>query len=180
MYEMGAGLTIGTAGQLNGGDHYVWLSDPDSTNTSGIADSLLGGIGLNGLGGASLKTHVTGWWTGWPTMTAPLAAHETTPATKFLMLYGAAWDTDSSGAGYDVLGYGRAKLFLTRNKADLNYDGTVNFQDIGPFSGAYGSTSGIQGNYNAEADFNIDGKVNFQDIGPLSSRYGSNCSYGSP
>jgi hypothetical protein len=95
-------------------------------------------------------------------------------------MYYASWDTDSSdGVTADLHGVGRAKLDLTRNKADLNYDGTVNFQDIGPFSGAYGSSSG-QPLYNPDADFNGDGKVDFQDIGPLSGRYGSDCSYTAP
>jgi len=80
-----------------------------------------------------------------------------------------------------VYGLGHAKMLVTKNKADLNYDGTVNFQDIGPFSGAYGSTSGTPGSlYNADCDFNADGLVDFKDIGPLSGRYGSDCSYSAP
>ena len=48
----------------------------------------------------------------------------------------------------------------------------VNVQDIGPFSAAYGSSSG-EPSYNPAYDANDDGKVNWQDIGPFSSCYGS-------
>jgi hypothetical protein len=92
------------------------------------------------------------------------------------MIYCARWDTDSDAA-METGGFGFAKVELTRNKADLNFDGTVNFSDIAPFSTAYGSTSGVSANYNPDADFNSDGKVDFSDISPLSTRYGSDCSF---
>jgi hypothetical protein len=180
MWEMGQGLAVGTAGSGNGGDDYIWLADNNSSNTEGVGDSLLSGMGMNGLSGPSLRNHIAGWWTGWTCKLMPLkaGADEMVPATKFAMFYSAAWDTDSSGgAGYDTIGVGRSTLWLTRNKADLNYDGTVNFSDIAPFSTAYGSTSGVSGNYNPEADFNSDGVVDFSDISPLSTRYGSDCSF---
>jgi hypothetical protein len=179
-WEAGMGLYIGTAGQLTGGDHYVWLADADNANTQGIGDSLLAGLGLNGLGGPSLKNHIVGYWTGWVAKMLPLAnGGQMAPSARFALIYGAAWDTDSSGGynGYDLEGIGRALLEVTQNNADLNYDGTVNYSDIAPFSTAYGSTSGVSPNYNAEADFNKDGEVNYKDISPLSTRYGSDCSY---
>jgi len=95
---------------------------------------------------------------------------------------GSAPDTDADGVPD-----GSDNAYLTSNPgqedsdddgygdvadADLNNDGEVNFQDIGPFSGAYGSVSG-QPQYDPSADFNGDGKVDFQDLGPFSGRYGS-------
>jgi len=56
--------------------------------------------------------------------------------------------------------------------ADFNGDNQVNFQDLGPFSAAYGSSSGDP-DYNPDADFNSDGAVNFQDLGPFSGCYGT-------
>lgn len=180
----GMGLSIGTGGELAGGDHYVWLADVNNSNTQGVGNSLLSGIGRDGLGGPSLRaSELQGqWWTGWPGYTIPIGkSANNQAATRFLMIYDAMWDTDSSGDGittYDVYGTGRAKLLLTRNKADLNYDGTVSASDIGPFSGAYGSTSGLNSTYNPDADMNASGKVDASDIGPFSGRYGSDCSYG--
>ena len=45
---------------------------------------------------------------------------------------------------------------------DVNFDGAVNFSDIGPFIGLL--TSGV---YLLEADINMDGDINFLDIGPF-------------
>jgi hypothetical protein len=176
----GIGLFLGTAGELCGGDDYVWIADPDNANTESIGDSVISAIGLSGLSGPSLHAYMyPSTWRSWYAHPIGLVNNQTDPSAAFVMLYFAAWDTDSSDGEADIMGVGRAKLWLTRNKADLNYDGTVNFQDIGPFSGAYGSSSG-QPLYNPDADFNGDGKVDFQDIGPLSGRYGSDCTYSSP
>jgi len=175
VFDMGLGLVIGTAGELCGGDHYVWLSDPDSLNTTGIAPSLLSGIGLPGQSGPSLRTHLAYWQIGWPGKSLPLKPALNEPATQFVVFYNAGWDTDSSGAGYDLIGIGRAKLLMTRNKGDLNYDGTVDFTDVAILSGSFGRSSGQSG-YNAEADLNRDGRVDFLDAGILSSRYGTDCS----
>jgi len=172
--DHGVGLAIGTAGDLCGGDEYVWVADTNSTSTM-CGPSLLSGIGLLGVSAPSLRV-APYWQTGWLTYVMGLTDSPTKPATQFLMLYDAVWDTDSSGSGYDDFGGGHAILSLSRNQADFNFDGTVNFQDIGPFSGAYGSKVGEPA-YNAAADFNGDGEVNFQDIGPLSGRYGTDCSY---
>ena len=46
---------------------------------------------------------------------------------------------------------------------DLTGDNRVDFQDIGPFSGAYGSSSGDL-RYNPRADFNHDGMVDGDDL----------------
>jgi len=172
--DWGLGLAIGAAGELCGGDDYVWVADTTSASTV-CGPSLLSGIGLLGLSGPSTRV-APNWVTGWPSYVMGLAPSPTDTPTAFLLLYDAVWDTDSSGAGYDAFGGGHAVLLLSRNKADFNLDGTVNFQDIGPFSGAYGSKVGEPA-YSAAADFNGDGEVNFQDIGPLSGRYGTDCSY---
>ena len=172
----GVGLTIGDGGELVGGDQYSWLCDPNSTSTA-LQQSLLSAINLPGLSGPSLRTKGSEASRNWVAATLGLKAKQTDPATQFATFYYAHWDTNSDGA-MDSFGMGHAKLLLTRNKADLNYDGTVNFQDIGPFSGAYGSTSGTPGSlYNVDCDFNADGKIDFKDIGPLSGRYGTDCSY---
>lgn len=176
VFDMGLGLVIGTAGELCGGDHYVWLSDPDSQNTAGISASLLSGIGLPGQSGPSLRTHLAYWQIGWPGKSLPLKPNLTDPATQFIVLYNAGWDTDSSGFGYGMIGIGRAKLLMTRNKSDLNYDGTVNLVDVAIISGSYGYSSGHSG-YNADADLNGDGRVDFNDATMLSARYGTDCSF---
>jgi hypothetical protein len=176
----GMSLTVGTIGEASGGDEYVFIADADNTNTEGIGNSVLSAIGLNGLSGPSLRSYSpTSTWRSWYGFPVGLQSSQQTPSARFALIYYASWDTDSSDGTFDVQGLGRAKMDMTRNKADLNYDGTVNFQDIGPFSGAYGSSSG-QPLYNPDADFNSDGKVDFQDIGPLSGRYGSDCSFTTP
>jgi hypothetical protein len=173
----GLGMIISTAGFGAGGDHYIWLADTDNNNTRGIGDSLLSGIGFDGLSGPSLRCSGPGAWMSWNGSALGLVdGDHATPANKFVLLYAASWDTNSD-ATKDLDGEGRAYLWLTRNKADLNFDGTVNFSDIAPFSTAYGSTSGVSANYNPDADFNSDGKVDFSDISPLSTRYGSDCSF---
>jgi len=55
---------------------------------------------------------------------------------------------------------------------DFNSDQRIDWQDIGPFSGAYGSSCG-RASYDARADANSDCVVNWQDIGPFSQCYGS-------
>jgi len=174
----GTNLVIGTTGELCGGDNYAWLADGDSTNTSGIGNSLLSAIGNPGLSGPSLRGRFWGAWAGYIHSALPLASSMTAPTTKAALFYEAMWDTDSShgGDGYLTFGTGRAKFFMTKNKADLNYDGTVSAQDIAPFSAAYNSSVG-QPAFNADCDFNGDGKVNAQDIAPFSARYGAGCSY---
>jgi len=97
----GGGLNVGTAGEFCGGDHYIWLSDPDNSDTGvGVQSSLLSAIGLDGLSGPSLRTDLQTWWTGWKTKTLPIGtgAAMNKPASQFLLLYSAAYDTDSSGA----------------------------------------------------------------------------------
>jgi len=171
-------MGIGTTGDLCGGDNYVYLADADSTNTIGVGNSLLSAIGNPGLSGPSLRARVKDGWRGFTPNVLPLNADRLAASSKFVMFYRAAWDTDSSSNGdyNDVLGTGRAKLFITKNKADLNYDGTVSAQDIAPFSAAYNTSVG-QPAFNADCDFNNDGKVNAQDIAPFSARYGAGCSY---
>jgi hypothetical protein len=122
-----------------------------------------------------------GWIGGWAAHLLALSANEYDKATKFFMCYDAVWDTDSSeaGGGYDVFGEGTAKLLLTRNKADYNWDGSVSAGDIGAFAGAYLSTTdGPSGRYRSDADFNNDGSVNAGDIGGFAGRYGTDCSFG--
>jgi len=55
---------------------------------------------------------------------------------------------------------------------DLNNDNRISWLDIGPFSGAYGSTPGMP-NWNPHADLNGDGAVNWPDIALISANYGS-------
>ena len=171
----GVGLTIGTGGELAGGDHYTWISDPNSTSTA-LQNSLLSAINLPGLSGPSLRCKGTGGSRDWIAATLALKPNQTDPATQFATFYYAFWDTNSDGT-QDSEGIGRAKLLMTRNKADLNFDGTVSFSDVSLFSGSFGSSSGQPG-YNPDADLNKDGKVDFLDAAQLSGRYGSDCSYG--
>jgi len=55
---------------------------------------------------------------------------------------------------------------------DVNGDQQINFVDVGPFSAAYGSSSGDP-LYNPDMDANDDGKVDWLDVGPFSSCYGA-------
>jgi len=65
---------------------------------------------------------------------------------------------------------GTCKLVGT-NKADLNYDGRVDIQDLARVSAAFGSFIGHP-RYNAEYDINKDGRIDIQDVARVSSQFG--------
>ena len=56
--------------------------------------------------------------------------------------------------------------------SDINYDGSVNFGDLGPLNVNFGLTS-ADPNFDPTADINGDGAVNFGDLGPLNVEFGS-------
>jgi hypothetical protein len=176
----GVGLTYGTAGEMCGGDDYLWLSDPNSANTQGIGDSLLSSKDMPGLSGPSLRARTLEWYENWTNGVLTLQSSQYDASTQFLLLVIPQWDTDSSDAssydGQDTGGLNRAKLFITRNKADFNYDGTVSSADLLDLSATYGKTSGETG-YNPDCDLDGNGQVGSSDLLDLSARYGTDCSF---
>lgn len=56
--------------------------------------------------------------------------------------------------------------------SDVNYDGSVNFGDMGIFNNNFGLTS-TSPNWDPTADINGDGAVNFGDVGQFNVQFGS-------
>lgn len=55
--------------------------------------------------------------------------------------------------------------------SDINYDGSVNFGDLGTFNNNFGLSTNSP-NWDPTADINGDGIVNFGDLGPLNIEFG--------
>jgi hypothetical protein len=97
-----------------------------------------------------------------------LKTRESDTATQWLMPYGGSWN-----AGANV-GWGYAKLMITGQKGDLNYDGTTDFNDLSPLSNTWNASLG-EANYNPDGDLTNDNVVDFNDLSPLSNYWNQSC-----
>jgi len=173
----GLGLVIGTNGAIgSGGPDYVWVSDPNGTDPT-LLPSLMSGLGLVGLSAPNIIDGIAGFGLKTTGIGLVNGDEATTPATKFLIIYGATYDTTGvPGGAYTRAGIGRATLELTKNNADVNFDGTVNFSDLSGFSASWGKSTGDP-QFIPSLDSNGDGTISFPDLSAFSVRWGKDCTY---
>lgn len=160
----GAGLWLNTVGDNVAGKDAVkdgWRNDPDNTSSRSLEPCLLNGR-LNNTQVATPDSTRTFLY---DTHLITLKAREQDTATQWFVLYTGCWP--SRGLGY-------AKLMITAQKGDLNYDGKCDFADLPIFSGAFGTSLGDAG-YNVDADMDGNNKVDFQDLPLFSGYFGQQC-----
>lgn len=104
------------------------------------------------------------------TLTIHLTYTPTSPGSQsdgFSMANGLVIHTDSANIPTLEVALGGAPTF----NSDLNYDGNVNFADLGLLNLTFGLREGDPG-YSASFDINGDGAINFGDLGPLNVEFG--------
>jgi hypothetical protein len=145
------------------GDHTNHSYRNSATTAAGIMGPQLLGRNTPQVAGANTRVNPYG-----ETQAIPLSAREQDTATQFLMVYTACWnDPVDCGVGF-------AKLMITGQKGDLNYDGKTDFNDLPLLSGTWNASLG-DGNYNPDGDLNGDNKVDFNDLPTLSGYWNGQC-----
>jgi hypothetical protein len=170
----GCGLWINTLGDTVPGNVAIegtmtgvtgWRNDYDNAAPTDV--TILGPIiGQQAQGGLQVPAGTMSYFR--MAQAIALKTRESDTATQWLMPYGGSWN-----AGANV-GWGYAKLMITGQKGDLNYDGTTDFNDLSPLSNTWNASLG-EANYNPDGDLTGDNVVDFNDLSPLSNYWNQSC-----
>jgi hypothetical protein len=170
----GCGLWINTLGDTVPGNVAIegtktgvtgWRNDYDNTwPTDVTAENPI--LGLQAQGALQVPAGTMSYFR--MAQAVALASRESSTATRWLMPYGGVWN---SGAN---TGWGYAKLMITGQKGDLNYDGKLDSGDITALSNAWNSSDG-DGNWNPDADLDGSGKVDSGDLTDFSNNWLGQC-----
>ena len=59
------------------------------------------------------------------------------------------------------------------HSGDTDFDGDVELTDLAQLLGAYGTTFGVDANYDSQSDFNLNGRIELADLAELLGNYGT-------
>jgi len=142
-----------------------WRNNYDMTTPAAVT---MGNplIGTSAMTQVATPATTRNFWRMWQPIA--LKARESDTATQWFCPYGGNWNASA------YIGWGYAKLMITAQKGDLNYDGKCDFNDLNALSAAWNSTKDGPG-WNADADLDGDDKVDFNDLSPLSNVWNKQC-----